>query len=286
MTRAPRMVHHRGIRLSTESFGRPGDPALLLVMGATASMLGWPDELCDALAASGHFVIRFDHRDTGRSTTLVPGAATYTVEDMAADAVAVLDAHGLARAHLVGMSLGGYIVQMVAVTQPDRVATLTLIASEPLGWDGPALPHISPEVLDHFAALASLDWSDRGAVAEFLVAIERLCTADDGRFDAGRARARVEEVLERTESPASMFNHANLTAREDWSGRFREIDCPVLVLHGAKDPILPLDNGRAIADGIAGASLVVMEDTGHEIPLARIPLVVERIAAHAGSLPL
>jgi pimeloyl-ACP methyl ester carboxylesterase len=286
MTRAPRMVDHRGIRLSTESFGRPGDPALLLVMGATASMLGWPDELCEALAASGHFVIRFDHRDTGRSTTLAPGAATYTVEDMAADAVAVLDAHGLAQAHLVGMSLGGYIAQMVAVTQPDRVATLTLIASEPLGWDGPALPHFSPDVLDHFAALASLDWSDRGAVAEFLVEIERLCTADDGRFDAWRARARVKEVLKRTKSPASMFNHASLTTREDWSGRFREIDCPVLVLHGEKDPILPLENGRAIAAGIAGASLVVMEDTGHEIPLARIPLVAEKIAAHAGSLPL
>jgi pimeloyl-ACP methyl ester carboxylesterase len=145
---------------------------------------------------------------------------------------------------------------------------------------------ISPEVLDHFAALASLDWSDRGAVAEFLVEIERLCAADDGRFDAGRARARVEEVLKRTESPASMFNHTSLTTREDWSGRFREIDCPVLVLHGERDPILPLENGGAIAAGIAGASLVVMVDTGHEIPLVRIPLVAEKIAAHAGSLPL
>lgn len=279
---AMRPVEHHGIRLATQSFGRAGDPAILLVMGATASMLGWPDEFCAALADRGLFVIRFDHRDTGRSTTVPPGAADYAVEDLAGDVTAILDAYGLAGAHLAGMSLGGYVAQMLAVTHPERVASLTLIGSEPLGWDGAPLPHISQAFMDHFAAFGGLDWSDREAVADFLVEGERLCAGTAVPFDRDRERARVARVLSRTDSPASMFNHGALTTREDWTGRFREIACPVLVVHGAADPILPVENGRAIADGIPGASLVVLPGIGHELPLPSIPEIAERIAAHVG----
>lgn len=277
-----RLVEHKGITLATQTFGRAGDPAMLLVMGATASMLGWPDEFCTALAERGLFVIRFDHRDTGQSTTVPPGEASYTVEDMAGDVIAILDACGLDRAHLTGMSLGGYIAQMVAAEQPGRVASLTLIASEPLGWDGAPLPHISQAFLAHFAALAALDWSDRSAVTEFLVESERLCAGTAVPFDSDRERARVGRVLARSDSPASMFNHGALTTRADWTGRFRAITCPVLVIHGDQDPILPPENGRAIAAGIAGASLVTLPGIGHELPLPVIPGIAARIAAHAG----
>ncbi len=280
-----RSVEHRGVTLVTESFGRPADPPLLLVMGATASMLGWPDELCAQLAARGVFVIRFDHRDTGGSTTAAPGEATYAVEDMAGDVIAILDAYGLGRAHLAGMSLGGYIAQMVAIEHPGRVASLTLVASEPLGWDGAPLPQISPAFLDHFGALAALDWSDRRAVTDFLVESERLCAGSAFPFDEDRERARIGRVLGRTGSPASMFNHGALTTREDWSGRFREIACPVLVIHGEEDPILPVENGRALAAGIAGAALTVLPGIGHELPLPAIPGIADRIAAHAGGVP-
>jgi pimeloyl-ACP methyl ester carboxylesterase len=275
-----RIVSHGDVRIATEAFGDPDGPALLLVMGATASMLGWPDAFCAALAAEGLHVIRFDHRDTGQSTTVPPGAATYAVEDMAGDVIAILDAYGIGRAHLAGLSLGGYLAQMVALTHPRRVASLTLIASEPLGWDGPALPHIAPEILEHFGGLATLDWTDRAAAAAFLARTERLCTADAGRFDAAAARARAGAVLERTESPASMFNHAALNVREDWTGRFRDIACPVLVIHGAEDPVLPVENGRALAAGIAGARLVVLEETGHEIPAGRVGEIAGRTARH------
>ena len=277
-----RSVEHRGVTLATEAFGSPADPPLLLVMGATASMLGWPDELCTELAGRGLYVIRFDHRDTGESTTVPPGEAAYTVEDMAGDVIAILDAFGLDTAHLAGMSLGGYIAQMVALEHPGRVASLTLIASEPLGWDGAPLPQISSAFLDHFGALAALDWSDRGAVTEFLVESERLCAGSAVPFDEDRERARVGRVLARTESPASMFNHGTLTTREDWTGRFREIACPVLVIHGAEDPILPVENGRALAAGIVGAALLVLPGIGHELPLPEIPGIADRIAAHAG----
>jgi pimeloyl-ACP methyl ester carboxylesterase len=274
------IVDHDGTRLVTQAFGRPGDPAILLVMGATASMLGWPDAFCLALAERGHHVIRFDHRDTGQSTTLEPGTADYAVEDMAGDARAILEAHGLARAHLVGMSLGGYIAQMLAVTDPGRVASLTLIASEPLGWDGPALPQISEAFLAHFGQLAGLDWTDRSAVAAFLVETERLCAGPAFPFDAAREAQRVARVLARTDSPASMFNHAALTVRGDWTGRFREIACPVLVLHGEADPILPVENGRALAEGVRGARLTILPGVRHELPQPLLAGIAGQVADH------
>jgi pimeloyl-ACP methyl ester carboxylesterase len=270
-----RIIETGGVRLATESFGRPGDPALVLVMGATASMLGWPDVLCEALAGGGLHVIRFDHRDTGASTTLPPGTAEYAVEDMAADVLAVLDSYGIGRAAVMGMSLGGYIAQMVALLAPERVTALVLLASEPLGWDGPELPNMSEAMLAHFGALAGLDWTDEAAVAGFMVETERLCAGSVPGFDAGTARARVARVLARTESPASMFNHARLTLREDWTSRFRQIVQPGLVIHGAEDPVLPPANGEALAAGIAGAELVVVPGMGHEL----VPPHLARVAA-------
>lgn len=275
-----RQVESHGITLATDSFGIAGNPALVLVMGATASMLGWPEALCKALAGRGLFVIRFDHRDTGESTTVPPGEAGYSVEDMAKDVLAVMDGYGLVRAHLAGMSLGGYIAQMVALDQPDRVASLTLIASEPLGWDGPPLPHISEEFLGHFAALGSMDWSHRDAAADFLVESERLCAGSGAPFDRAAAKSVALRVLERTVSPASMFNHGSVAMHEDWMGRFRDIACPVLVIHGDEDPILPVENGRAIAEGIPGAQLEVLRGVGHELSSVRMDWLADRIAAH------
>jgi pimeloyl-ACP methyl ester carboxylesterase len=280
-----RFVDNGDVRVATEAFGRVGDPPLLLVMGATASMLAWPDAFCAALAAEGLHVIRFDHRDTGRSTTVLPGTSAYAVEDMAGDVVAIIDAYALPRAHLAGMSLGGYLSQMVAVTHPARVASLTLIASEPLGWDGEALPHMAPAIIDHFGALASLHWEDRESVAAFLLGIDRLCVADDARFDAEAAQARIAAMLARTESPASMFNHATLDVREDWGGGFRRIACPTLVIHGAEDPVLPVANGMALAAGIAGAELLVLDQVGHELPAALIGEIAGRIARHVRGIP-
>ena len=172
-----RSIDAGGATIATQSFGTPTDPAVVLNMGATASMLGWPDEVCHALAGQGLFVVRYDNRDAGLSTTYSPGAPPYAVEDMAADLMAVLDAYGVGRAHMVGMSLGGLIGQVAALSTPGRVATLTLIGSEPLGWDGGPLPHIAPAFMDHFATMAELDWSDADAVRAFLLGVERLARA-------------------------------------------------------------------------------------------------------------
>ena len=275
-----RIIRRGGINLATQAFGDPSGVPLLLIMGATASMLGWPDALCEALARSGHYVVRYDHRDTGQSTAVPLGSAAYDVEDMAGDALAVMDGYSLASAHLMGMSLGGFIAQMLAVSHPDQVRSLVLIASEPLGWDGADLPHIDPALLDHFAALPALDWSDRAAVAAFLLEIDRISAGPRAIFDETAARGRIAEVLSRMQSPASMFNHAARTTRGDWTGAFRTIRQPTLVIHGEMDPVLPLANGQALADGIPGATLAVLKDVGHGLPVAELDRIADLVAVH------
>ena len=261
-----RTVRNGVIRLASQSFGNPNDPPAVLVMGATASMLGWPDEFCEVLAAEGFRVVRFDHRDTGSSNTVPPGETDYTVEDMASDIVAVMDAHGIETANLVGMSLGGLLSQIVALAHPGRVRSLTLIASEPLGWDGAPLPHISSAFMEHFGTVADLDWTDADAVTAFLVEIDRLSSGSGAPFDAGWSADRARRVQARSESVASMFNHATVAVAQDWTGRFRNIGQPVLVIHGSEDPVLPLPNGQALRDGIEGADLLVLDGVGHELP--------------------
>lgn len=277
-----RKVSVNGVVIATQTFGAPGNPAIVLVMGATASMLGWPESLCRGLAERGFFVVRYDHRDTGESTTCPPGRAGYSVEDMTDDLIGVMDAYDLARAHIMGMSLGGFIGQIAALRHPDRVESLILVASEPLGWDGVPLPHIASRFVEHFGRMAGLDWADRDSVVDFLLGIARLCTGSAHVFDADRARQEIVAVLARTGSIASAFNHSMVQADGDWTGRFRDIAKPVLIIHGDEDPILPLPNGQALADGIRGARLMTLEGVGHELPEALIPAIVAAVADVAG----
>jgi pimeloyl-ACP methyl ester carboxylesterase len=231
------------------------------------------------LADHGLYVLRFDHRDTGQSPACPPGAPHYTVDDIAADVLAVMDAHALPKAHLMGMSLGGYLGQMLAVTAPDRTLSLTLIGSEPLGWDGPPLPHIAPRIMDHFSNLATLDWANRDAVIAFLAETEALMAGSGAPFDATAARDYAAATFDRATSPASMFNHAQLTLTQDWTGAFRKITQPTLVLTGSDDPVLPPDNARALAAGIPGASLRLLPGIGHELPPRCHAEIAARVAA-------
>src|SRR5436190_19633592 len=126
---AERMIEANGAGLCTDALGRHGDPPILLVMGMSASMVWWEDEFCARLADERRFVIRYDHRDTGRSVTYEPGHPGYTVSDLVADAVGVLDGYELDAAHVVGMSMGGALAQLLALDFPDRVLSLTLIST-------------------------------------------------------------------------------------------------------------------------------------------------------------
>src|SRR3954451_24217783 len=199
-----RMIEADGVRICAEAFGDAADPPLLLVMGMGASMLWWDEAFCAALAAGGRFVVRYDHRDTGRSSVCPPGRPDYGGPELVADAVRVLDGHGIARAHVVGGSMGGALAQLLALDHPGRVASLVLLSTSPAGPGGDL-----PPVTDAYAAFlagAAVDWSDRRSIVEHVVADVR---ALSGRrpFDEARVRAMVERDLARARSPASAQNH-------------------------------------------------------------------------------
>jgi len=276
------------VRIASESFGRTGDPGLVLVMGATASMLWWPEHLCRRLAGGGLRVVRYDHRDTGRSTSNTPGVVDYAVEDMVGDLLAVMDAYGFERAHLVGMSLGGLIAQIASVTAPERVASMTLIGSEPLGGGDGELPGIDERFMDHFGTMGDLDWSDDDAVAAFLLEIARLSAGRPEAFDPQSSMARIAGELLRTDTMQSAFNHAMVTTETDWTGRLVDVETPTLVMHGELDPILPLANGQSITEQIAAARLHVLHGVGHELPIDALDEIADAIldfAADAGHAP-
>ena len=157
-----RMINGDGVRIATEAFGNPSDRPIILIMGTMASLLWWPHGFVEGLARSGRYVIRYDNRDTGLSTTYPPGKATYSAADMANDCASVMDGYGFKSAHLAGMSAGGIIAQRVAL-DPNRVKTLTVISSTPVGVGG--LPSTTKVYAAH--AGEPVDWSDRCEHPEF-----------------------------------------------------------------------------------------------------------------------
>jgi pimeloyl-ACP methyl ester carboxylesterase len=245
-----------------------------------ASGVWWPDEFCRRLAGAGRFVIRYDHRDTGASTSGSPGVIAYTVEDLADDALRVLDDYGVARAHLVGMSLGGFLAQLAALKAPDRVLTLTLIASERLAAADPSIPGMSPEIPAYHAAAAELDWSDRAAVVDYQVGAWRLLHGPAHPFDEAGVRAMVEADLARTPDPLTPMNHALLGDAEGWYGRLDEIRQPALVIHGTHDPVLPYAHAEALLRDLPRAELLRLEGAGHELHPADWPAILQAIARH------
>jgi len=279
MNMAEKILKINGVDICAETFGSPSDPCLLLIMGASASMIWWDDEFCRRLASEGLFVIRYDNRDTGRSTCYDPGALPYTVMDMAADAVGVLDAHGVVSAHFAGMSLGGMIAQIVAITRPERVKTITLIASSV--WDDlPHLPPIAPEILAYHSSASGLDWSDRAAVVKYMVGGWKILNGTRHPFDEPRAMALAETEASRARNLLSMINHALLKGGEDLYGRSKQINTPVLIIHGTKDPVLPYAHAEELCKTIPGAKLLTLEGAGHEIHRADRDEVIDAIKRH------
>jgi pimeloyl-ACP methyl ester carboxylesterase len=276
-----RTIQANGVSLCTEAFGDPADPPVLLVMGMGASMLWWEDDFCSALATGGRFVIRYDHRDTGRSETYPPGRPGYGGDDLVADAALVLDGYGIARAHVVGLSMGGALAQLLALDFADRVASLVLMSTSPAG---PAddLPPVT-EAYRAFAAAAGADWADPASVAEYRVAEARVLAGGARPFDEARVRALVARDIERTRSVASAQNHALLSGGEPWRQRLGTIAVPTLVVHGSADPLFPLEHGRALADEIPGARLLVLPGAGHGLDRADWDEVVPAIVDHTAT---
>jgi pimeloyl-ACP methyl ester carboxylesterase len=282
-SRRERLVQANGVELCVQTFGHRDDPAILLIAGGASSMLDWAEEFCERLAAGSRFVIRYDHRDTGRSVSYPAGAPQYTGRDLAEDAIGVLEALGVATAHVVGISMGGGIGQFLGIHHPDRVASLTLISTSPLGpgADDPDLAPASEEFMAEFGAVSEPDWSNRDAVIDYVVAQYRLCSSKSRPVAEEFIRELAIRTVDRAVSIASMNNHFLLdsgesSAREQLAG----ITAPTLVVHGTEDPLCPIAHGAAIAGDIPGARLLTLEHTGHELPPAVWDTVVPAILQH------
>lgn len=253
-----------GVSLCVQTCGDADDPPVLLVSGQTASMDWWDDGFCEALAAGGRYVVRFDHRDTGASTTWQPGSPAYTAMDLDDDVWRLVDAFGLGPVHLVGLSMGGGIGQYLALHQPRALRTLTAMSTTAIGGVEADLPGPAPGVMDE---VPDPDWADREAYADWLVRGLRV-TSGTLPFDESRARATALRLWDRAASPASALNHTALPPGDEPEGPddVGRIDVPTLVVHGSADPLFPLPHGEALAAAIPGARLLVLDGVGHEVP--------------------
>lgn len=268
------------VELAVETFGDPTDPTILLIHGASASMLWWEAALCERLAAAGRHVVRYDQRDTGRSTSFPVGDPGYAMSDLARDAVAILDGLGVARAHVVGRSLSGGVALMLAVDHADRVASATFVSTT-TGDDG------LPPPTEAFRAQSpdgAPDPDDPEGAVELLVASIRAYVGDDPGFDEEATRALAAADVARTRDlRAATTNHFAMTFDAPEHGGFGDVAVPALVVHGERDPVLPLEHGRALHAAMPGSTLVVLPLSGHEVLERSWPAFVEALLAHTAA---
>jgi pimeloyl-ACP methyl ester carboxylesterase len=257
-----------GVELCVETFGRASDPTVLLVAGAAQSMVWWEVELCRRLAEGGRHVVRYDHRDTGRSSASPAGRPAYSGLQLADDPRRLLQALGVGAGHVVGLSLGGGLAQVLAVRHPEVVRTLTLVASSPAApVDGPPLPGPAPRAAAAFRDPApEPDWADPDAVLAYRVEVERPFAGDLGFDEARTRRLATLEVGRTTDMAASMTNHVLLDDAWPAGATLADLSAPTLVLHGTTDPLFPLEHGRALARLLPRATLVELPGAGHEQP--------------------
>lgn len=277
--RSERVVRANGVDIAVETFGSPADPPILLIGN---SMLTWPDELCARLAAEGpRWVHRYDLRDTGRSVTENPDAPSYNLRDLVADADDLLEVLDVGGAHVVGFGVGGWIAQLLCLDHPDRVRSLTLVATRPTapGPNDPDLPEHSAVLMSRIMEAPEPDWSDRDAVLDFMVEGGRHL-AGSGPFDMAEVRERVGRIFDRTVDAAQgradlprrqrasqlATTFAALDASPRWRERLGDIAVPTLVIHGAEDPFFPIGNAEALAREIPGSELLILPGTGQELP--------------------
>ncbi|EPG8346829.1 alpha/beta fold hydrolase, partial [Klebsiella oxytoca] len=283
-TMEAKVVNDNDISLYTESFGNSAHEPIILVMGAMSSAVWWPDDFCAQLASMDRYVIRYDHRDTGKSTSYEPGQASYSVEELADDVVRIIGGYGLDAAHLVGMSLGGFLSQLVALKYPDRVKSLTLIASERLAEADPDMPPFDPAIMEYHQQAGSLDWSDKDSVVEYQVGAWRINSGTAHVFDAEKIRQIAQLNFDRTPNILTTFNHTTLGGGEEWLGRLNEITASTLIIHGTEDPVLPYAHGLALKDAIRDSKLVTLNGTGHELHHEDWPVIIQALKNQTSKL--
>ncbi len=265
----------QGIELCYQTYGDPGAEPLLLVMGLGGPMIWWDPDMCRMLAEKGFFVVRFDSRDTGRSSraagratraTLVRAyagtrvRAPYTLDDMAGDAIGLLDHLGVQSAHVVGVSMGGMVAQTMALTEPGRVRTLTSIMSttgkRTVGWQSPTL---MPALLARAGG--------REAYVKSSEAMWKLIGSPGYPQPPGRTRKRAEDTFDRGVTASGVMRQMLAIILQPNRGpRLRSLQLPTLVIHGLADKMVHVSGGRATAAAVPGAELLLIDGMGHDLP--------------------
>lgn len=282
------------ISLAYDCFGDPGDPPVLLVMGFGAQLIAWEDGFCRALAARGRRVIRYDNRDCGLSTRFddhpvdlprfidavtagdLPAARAmmpYTLQDMAEDGLGLLTALGIDRAHVVGTSMGGMIAQLMAITHPERVRTLTSMMST-TGESG--YGEAGPEALAALLAPQPTDRAGRIAAAE-----RQLLWASRRYPDPAALRDLAARSYDRAPEPPGAGRQVGaMVLAGSRADGLRALRVPTLVVHGLDDTLIDPSGGRRTAELVPGAELLLVPDMGHDRPPALWPVLVDALAAH------
>lgn len=273
------VVKTNEIELFTQSFGNNDNPAILLIAGATVSMLYWDKEFCQKLADKGLFVIRYDNRDVGKSTFYEPGTTPYDITNLTDDAITILDDYKIDKAHLVGMSLGGLISQIAAIKYPNRIKSLTLMSTGPWGDSDPSIPEMDTRIIEHHGNAETVDWTNEDSVVNYMVKGFALMS---GRkmFDKVRNEKYIRDEFNRANNYISMFNHATLQGGEEFWNRINEINQPTLIIHGTDDKIWHFKNSGVLLEKIKNSKLITLEGTGHEIHFDDWNTIVDGIINH------
>lgn len=277
-----------GIDIAYERLGSRNAPAVLLIMGAAAQLIHWPEAFCKALVDSGLQVIRFDNRDVGRSSHMTDAPApdfpavmggdytsvSYRLSDMAGDAVGLMDALGIDQAHVVGVSMGGQIAQTMAIDHPERVRSLISMSST---TGNNAVGKVWPEVLR--AVFGKPVGDSREEVVQHRVMAMRVVGSPGYPMDEEEVTLRAGHAWDRGHDPAGIARQAiACIASGDRTEELRKLKVPTLVIHGLADHMVDVSGGRATADAIPGAEIVLIEGMGHDLaPGLRLQLA-SRIA--------
>lgn len=297
-----------GIGLEAEAFGDPLNPCILLVMGLGMQLTAWPEPFCRSLVEQGFYVIRFDNRDAGLSTDFekfgrpaLPVAffkkfigltprSHYTLEDMAADTIGLLDAMGIARAHVVGASMGGMIVQTMAIKYPERLLSMTSIMSTTGARNLPMPSTRARRVLMRPPNKAATPQTEQGMNLLVDQYVDTFSVIGSQKYLPGTPseiqvfRNRLADNIRRSYRPWGVARQmAAILASPDRTPALRRVKVPSLVIHGLDDPLVPLACGQATAKAIPGARMEIIGDMGHDLPEALWPRITGLIAAHAKS---
>ncbi|TCP53474.1 pimeloyl-ACP methyl ester carboxylesterase [Tamaricihabitans halophyticus] len=282
-----RTVDANGLRIWCETFGKPADPAVLLIMGLGAQGVAWPEPLCQRIADNGRYVIRYDQRDVGLSSSVDFETNPYTFTDLAADAVGLLTGLEIAAAHVVGASMGGMVAQEIALEYSARMLSMTCIMStaEPIdpstGTFRGAVP--DPRIVAWQTEYGANPPQSAQARVDSVVELARINAGTLEPFDEAAQRMIIELEDKRGDRAAAAANHTKAAlASRDRAGLVSSIGVPTLVIHGTEDVMAPPDHGAALASAIAGSTFLTIEGMGHELPATAFHRIVTAIIDHTG----